>query len=252
MTGLRPQALLRDQRDCRVWRRVEITLLSIFTCYHTSGEGKWSFFLRLPQPKGLIRSRQRQGVVFIDHIDDIWCLLLTWLAKYSSNLDLAGFVGLIASEMEEGCVVLLSLGYDRVCRMCGLISFCRTKSNCFYFFYSQLLLVSKSLACNSSCLLLETIAYLFLQTFYSRTYMYSMTMLTAVVSLQRPFDGGLVWDIGRFMVCNLGPKGTSSWPVRWWGRLSSKNWGNFGSNFDPKRWGKVYWWCLFDIFFNIF
>ena len=26
--------------------------------------------------------------------------------------------------------------------------------------------------------------------------------------------------------------------------------GNFGCNFDPKRWGKVYWGCLFDIFFN--
>ncbi len=218
MTGLRPQALIRDATAGfgAGWRS---------HCYPspaTTPVEKWSFRTACPNQRG--RSRQ-QGVVFIDHIDDIWCLLLTWLSKYSFNLDLAGFVGLIASEMEEGCVVPLSIGYGRVCRMCGLIFFCRTKSIFFTSFcFSQLLLVSKSLACNSSCLLLETIAYLFLQTFYSRTYMYSMTMLTAVVSLQRPFDGGLVWDIGRFMGCNLGPKGTSSWPVRWWGRLSSKNW----------------------------
>lgn len=47
----------------------------------------------------------------VARIDDILCLLLTWFAKYSSNLGLAGLAGLKASEMEEGYVVPLSIGY---------------------------------------------------------------------------------------------------------------------------------------------
>lgn len=126
--------------------------------------GHMELFFTTSQPNWLlITSRQRQGVVLpVLMIFDVY--YLHGLPSTASNLGLAGLAGLKASEMEERLWLWCRYQLDTVkqCRVCGLIFFAEHNPIFLHLFLlSQLLLVFKRLACNSSCLMLETIAYLF-------------------------------------------------------------------------------------------
>lgn len=115
------------------------------------------------------------------------------------------------------------------CRVCGLIFFAEHNPIFLHVvLLSQLLLVFKRLACNSSCLMLETIAYWF-----------------------RPYSSGISTAAHVRSIHGLHPrvlKGTSSWPVRWGGRIQKlETWDGIHKDGGVK-YGKVYWIYFTPIF----
>lgn len=151
--------------------------------------GHMELFFTTSQPNWLlITSRERQGVVLpVLMIFDVY-----YLHGLPSTAPILALRASLASKLQRWRKVMwcrYQLDTVKQCRVCGLIFFAEHNPIFLHLFLlSQLLLVFKRLACNSSCLMLETIG---LSPIYSDLLfpdLYSMTMLTAVASLQRPMS----------------------------------------------------------------
>ena len=125
------------------------------------------------------------------------------------------------------------------CRVCGLIFFAEHNPIFLHLFLLSQLLVFKRLACNSSCLMLETIAYLF------------RPFIPGPIQHDDAYSSGIstAAHVGRFMGCNSGLE--RHFLVAGEMRRQDPKIGNLGWN--PKRWGvkygKVYWIYFTPIFY---
>lgn len=123
--------------------------------------GHMEFCFSTSQPNWLlIRSRQRQGVLLIVlMIFDVY-----YLHGLPSTAPILALRAPPASKLQRWKKVLwcrYQLDTVKQCRVCGLIFLAEHNPIFLHLFLLSQLLVSKKLACNSSCLMLETIAYLF-------------------------------------------------------------------------------------------